>query len=367
MNGAGFFPAFLFCVVICHGCTSTEQATSTVGPAGGSLEFAQVALVVPEGALSGSTEISIREMADDPPSGHVAYSKIYRFEPEGLVFARPVTVSFSFSGDPASVAVFWTDEGAAEFFERLGGEVRGQEIVAFVTHFSKGFAGKKQAGAVDAGSADASAHLDAKDSSSQLSDGWNSQPMIDGGSSLKDGYVLPTYPGCPAIPWAESPQSNPAVPCTPGQAIWCDGLAYCGWGQAVCKPDGTWPTISQNGQVVLDCQELADGRSPDTDCACYHFYFNPRCCECPGCILPTGGSGRSCAPSAGNLCDYCNPSKPECTAPGAQCVVSNSHETFCGRECLADLDCPSGYTCMPIKLLSGMTSQCVPTDLSCFF
>ena len=79
---------------------------------------------------------------------------------------------------------------------------------------------------------------------------------------------------------------------------------------------------------------------------------------------PTGAEG--CACGAGALCDYCTPQKAECTEPGAQCVVTNAHETFCGRDCTTQ-PCPGGYTCMMGHLKVGTTAQCIPDDMSCYY
>jgi hypothetical protein len=158
--------------------------------------------------------------------------------------------------------------------------------------------------------------------------------------------------------------------CKIGEVMWCDGLQYCGWGQVSCDPaTGKWKTtVSSSGKVVLDCQELANGARPNTVCACYHFYFNPVCCERADCVVPSGTKPQVCAPSAGGLCDYCNPHKPECKGTGAKCIVSNAHETFCGELCGAQKPCPAGYQCMVVKPVGGQsTNQCVPADFSCYF
>ena len=146
---------------------------------------------------------------------------------------------------------------------------------------------------------------------------------------------------------------------------WCDGLKFCGWGTITCKPDGTWPTRTVGGKVLLDCVERADGKRPDTACACYHFYFNPKCCERPDCMIPDGKDGQICAPSKGGTCDYCNPQKPECKGGGI-CAVSNSMETFCTQPCAANKSCPTGMICMPVKNQGTTSNQCIPSDFSCY-
>jgi hypothetical protein len=165
------------------------------------------------------------------------------------------------------------------------------------------------------------------------------------------------------------PTNTKKSTCQIGEVMWCDGLTYCGWGQVTCDPaTGTWKTKIVGGQEVLDCYELANAERPNTVCACYHFYFNPACCERPDCVVPSGTKPQVCPPSAGGLCDYCNPKSPECKGVGAKCIVSNAHETFCGELCSAQKPCPAGYQCMVVKLAGGQsTNQCVPADFSCYF
>lgn len=152
--------------------------------------------------------------------------------------------------------------------------------------------------------------------------------------------------------------------CVPGTQRWCDGLQFCGWGVMTCKPDGTWPTKMHNGKLMYDCQERADGKVPNTTCACHHFYFNPTCCERADCIVPDNTDGQLCQPSAGKLCDYCNPQNVTCQGQGSQCIIHDG-ETFCGKSCGKDSDCPSDYFCA--QLVNNGVKQCVPKDLSCFF
>ena len=171
----------------------------------------------------------------------------------------------------------------------------------------------------------------------------------------------------PSEPKPPVPTPTPGSKCIPGTRMWCDGLQYCGWGQVKCMPNGKWETKVINGKTVLNCQELASGIRPNTVCACYHFFYNPNCCERPDCIVPSGSKGQICPKSAGALCDYCNPLKPTCKGIGAKCIVTNAHETFCGKLCVTDLGCPAGYKCMTVKLQVGSTKQCIPADYSCYY
>ena len=158
-------------------------------------------------------------------------------------------------------------------------------------------------------------------------------------------------------------------PCVPGQRLWCDGRVYDAWGHVECDPTTRrWKTITVGGKAMLDCDEaLSGGNLPLTRCALHHFFFSPLCCERTDCIVPDGTAGQPFAKSPGGFCDFCNPMKPECTEPGAKCIVTQSLETFCGRLCSDATPCPVGSECVDVTYKQGGTKQCVPQDLSCYF
>jgi len=165
------------------------------------------------------------------------------------------------------------------------------------------------------------------------------------------------------------PPSSSGQVCVPGQKMWCDGQSYCGWGVVVCGPDGKWKTVvnPNTGQKELDCWEPANGVRPNTVCACFFSYFNKDCCERPDCLVPPGTNGQVCAPSAGQFCDYCNPLKPECVGAGNKCLVTSSHETFCGKDCAGGKPCPGGAICQKVTQKTTTLWQCMPADMSCYY
>jgi hypothetical protein len=170
-------------------------------------------------------------------------------------------------------------------------------------------------------------------------------------------------PAKPPTPWAA-----PDERCEPGQRRWCEGLQYSGWGQLTCLPSGRWPTKTVNGKQVLDCQELPNGRRPDTLCACYSFYPKLDCCERVDCVVALRDDGAEssqlCPQSEGKACDYCNPQKPECKGSDSQCLLTNIGEAFCAEPCGPAKSCPQGYTCETIK--NRPLDYCVPADLGCY-
>ena len=179
------------------------------------------------------------------------------------------------------------------------------------------------------------------------------------------------FGGTLCVPVSQEPlPPEPTVlgPCRSGERLWCEGVQYSGWGQVSCDPStGRWRArVMDSGQTVLDCQET--GTRAFTACACYHFFFNPDCCERPDCVVPPGSNGQTCPASTGGLCDYCSPQDSGCSETGAVCVITDAHETFCGSLCGPDAPCPTGFSCLHIKVAGNQTTdQCVPDDRSCFY
>ena len=121
--------------------TDTPPVEETIGPAGGVIEFGDIRLTVPGGALTADTAITISYAEDQAPAGYERYTAVYRFEPAGTTFAIPATVSARFTGDSGRATLFWTPEGATGF-ERRGGRVGGDgRLEEQITHFSEGFVG----------------------------------------------------------------------------------------------------------------------------------------------------------------------------------------------------------------------------------
>jgi hypothetical protein len=127
-----------------------ERATVTVGAAGGTVSAGGALLSIPPGALAADTEITMSVSADPAPAGYAAYSPLYRFEPEGLAFAEPASISIPFAipaggdpdnpgSDPRLATIFWSRRGASGF-ERTAAKIAGGVATASVTHFSAGFA-----------------------------------------------------------------------------------------------------------------------------------------------------------------------------------------------------------------------------------
>lgn len=122
---------------------SGESSTVVIGPAGGEVRLANAVIVLPAGALSTPTAITVTETTMTTPAGYRAFSPLYRFEPQGLVFSAPLRVSLrshAAGGDVPRAALFWSQTGAlGGGWQRIGGVASGGTVSGDVTHFSFGF------------------------------------------------------------------------------------------------------------------------------------------------------------------------------------------------------------------------------------
>ena len=88
--------------------TTINNITQTVGPEGATVDGPDESqLVVPPGALSEDTELTIGELPEDSletpiPDGSVAVSKIFAFLPHGQLFALDARLSFPHSAGTAT-------------------------------------------------------------------------------------------------------------------------------------------------------------------------------------------------------------------------------------------------------------------------
>ena len=138
--------AIAACAVGCGGVASTgsktQTASASVSPsAGGTVALADgsAKLDVPPGAVSSTTMITMTTTTATAPAGITADGPILKFEPDGLVFATPVTVTFTFKSATSPV-VYWSNSAGG--YDVINGTVTGDSIAAQVTHFSQGFVGE---------------------------------------------------------------------------------------------------------------------------------------------------------------------------------------------------------------------------------
>ncbi|HEX8436573.1 hypothetical protein [Archangium sp.] len=114
-------------------------ATQVVTFEGGTLSLSNGAtLRVPPEALDRDVQVTLSVSEDAPPAELKPASPLFRFEPSGTVFARPLKVSLPFSGDVSHPTLYWSKADGSGY-EPIGGVVENGAIVAEVLHFSEGF------------------------------------------------------------------------------------------------------------------------------------------------------------------------------------------------------------------------------------
>jgi hypothetical protein len=126
-----------------------QTATAAVTPeAGGTVKLPDnsVQLNVPPGAVPANTMITMTTTDATAPQGVTAVSPVLQFEPDGTVFQKPVTVTFTFK-NAMNPVVFWSNSMGG--YDLIEGTVSGSTIAAPVMHFSKGFVGERPAGGSD--------------------------------------------------------------------------------------------------------------------------------------------------------------------------------------------------------------------------
>jgi hypothetical protein len=132
-----------------------------------------------------------------------------------------------------------------------------------------------------------------------------------------------------------------------------------------------FPASPQAGQAGAPCSASGDCDSG----WCVQGPTGKICTKtCSGCC--PGGFACEAAPSSDTmficvaklnaLCRPCQ-SDGECAAvnEGALCVGGGEQGRFCGGACVADANCPAGYSCQQAQGTSGAAKQCVRTQDAC--
>jgi hypothetical protein len=151
---------------------SQQIGKDTIGASGGEIDANGVKLTVPAGALDRSVTITVDVSSDPSPPGYVAVSPVFVFGPEGLTFARPITVTMAFNDDGRPASAFWSTT-LGDGFDDIGGTASAGQMTAQVTHFSRGFVGRHKGQGDDAGA----------DSQSDAGSGVDSSSGSDSGSA----------------------------------------------------------------------------------------------------------------------------------------------------------------------------------------
>jgi hypothetical protein len=123
------------------GCSSNGKSSgsSTIGPEGGTVTVGGSSVVIPAGALSGATDISVEENPSgypEIPSSIEAHGSVWAFLPHGLVFASPVTVTVPFTGSATDGLQLFTASPGGSWAAVEGATIEGNAMRASVEHFS---------------------------------------------------------------------------------------------------------------------------------------------------------------------------------------------------------------------------------------
>ncbi len=125
------------------GCGMRNQASPMVGPQGGVLVLDGMELQVPAGALTQEVRISAQAEPAPMSGSHHASSPLYRFEPAGLTFAKPVALTIHTTAQPTAPALFFTHR-FTDGLERHESAFDGVKFTTKIDHFSRGFVGESQ-------------------------------------------------------------------------------------------------------------------------------------------------------------------------------------------------------------------------------
>ena len=130
----------------------TSHTETVTAAEGGTVRFRDVILIFAPGDLAMDTEITIR-IEGRTPQGSRSFTPLYSFEPEGTIFASPITVCFEFFAQNPNVVstagLFWTNLDSESFSRANNNEttlpIDEEEGIwqrcALIDHFSKGYLG----------------------------------------------------------------------------------------------------------------------------------------------------------------------------------------------------------------------------------
>lgn len=246
-----------------------DPVVQGIGPEGGTVEGDGATLIIPAGALDEEVEIAVAETDAEAPDGFVAMSPVFEFTPDGLTFAAPIEVRITYDGADDGMEVIWS-LAQGDGFEGVGGTADGETIVAEVSHFSRGFAGRAE---------------------------------IPGGGACEDGSQCPVGWSCSDVGVCVDPGDGPAA-CADGADNDDDDLIDA-------DDDGCWGP--EDDYETVDCD---DGIDNDGDGATDGVTSGDT-----GCTSPLDPSERpGCSDGIDNdmdgFTDY--PADPQCTSADTQ-------------------------------------------------
>jgi hypothetical protein len=226
-----------------------------VGPEGGEISLDGLTLTVPPGALATPTVITVTRSAEAAPAGHLGYSPVWRFAPEGLTFAAPARVRVAFVGDASRAGLYRSRAGGGGY-ERLPGTARDGAVVADVTHFSVGFVGDELD---DAGPTVAELGLGGRYTCARMTDGTVRCWGRDVANLTAGGSVALPIAGLIGVT-AISAGTNQACAMIDDGTVRCWGPDYTGANSSQTTPVAGLTGVTQVSVGERHaCARLADG------------------------------------------------------------------------------------------------------------
>lgn len=115
-----------------------NEVSAVIGASGGTIEAAPVRLEVPAGAVPENASITVSIARDVTPEGYAPVTPVFRFEPEGLTFDKPVKVKIDIADLPPKWRMYWGTEVGGWSALASAKPERGR-VVAEVTRLSTAF------------------------------------------------------------------------------------------------------------------------------------------------------------------------------------------------------------------------------------
>lgn len=129
-------------VVTPVGANDGTAVSQTIGNGGGTIVSGdgEMELIIPPGALTSNTDITIQPIINHAPGGR---RKAYRCTPDGQQFAKNITIKFHYTDQDAAATqpeymmmAFQTGEGSWQVLENIVNDPGSKTISAAVNHFT---------------------------------------------------------------------------------------------------------------------------------------------------------------------------------------------------------------------------------------
>jgi hypothetical protein len=124
------------------GINNGTAKTQTIGSAGGTIvsDDGEMEIVIPPGALSANTDITIQPVTNNAPNGR---RKAYRCTPDGQQFSKDITIIFHYTEEDAArtkeefmQVAFQNADGTWKVVDKVTNDVGNKTLSASVNHFT---------------------------------------------------------------------------------------------------------------------------------------------------------------------------------------------------------------------------------------